>query len=74
MINLLRETKLPSIPSLDGIQDQTVRAALSAMKQIIELQGGVLPKADKLDQVVTYRKLLAAGVITQQWVNDNLGS
>jgi hypothetical protein len=74
MINLLRETKLPSIPSLDGIQDQTVRAALSAMKQIIELQAGVLPKADKLDQVVTYRKLLAAGVITQQWVNDNLGS
>lgn len=74
MIDLLRKTKSPSIPSLDGVQDPAAKAALIAIKQILEIQSGVLPKADKLDQVVTYRKLVDAGVITEAWATQHLGA
>jgi len=61
-MSLEQETKLPSIPSLDAIQDPNVRAILAAMKEILEVREGQRPKGDDLDANVTFRDLYNVGL------------
>jgi hypothetical protein len=62
MSDLNQETKVPSIPSLDNIQDVNVRNVLAAMKELLEVREGLRPKGDDLDANVTFRDLYKVGL------------
>lgn len=51
------EADLPSLPSLDGVQDPAVKKFLQAVKESIEIRAGQRPKAPQLDRAVTFRDL-----------------
>jgi hypothetical protein len=62
MSDLNQETKVPSIPSLDNIQDVNVRNVLAAIKELLEVREGLRPKGDDLDANVTFRDLYKVGL------------
>jgi hypothetical protein len=51
------EADLPSLPSLDGVQDPAVKKFLQAVKESIEIRAGQRPRAPQLDRAVTFRDL-----------------
>lgn len=68
--------KLPALPSLDGVQDPTVKKFLQAVKESIEIRTGQRPRTNKLDQALTFRDLYNYGLASfkingQEVVNTN---
>jgi hypothetical protein len=63
MSDINNPTKLPSIPSLEGINDPATRTILEAIKEILEVREGTRPKGQGLDRSVTYRDLFDAGIV-----------
>lgn len=68
------EPRLPSIAGLEGVQDQAVKTALMAMKEILEVRLGKRPNASYLDRAVTYRDMyrgnLASVVVNGQLISN----
>ena len=54
------ETKVPSIPSLNGVADPQLRSVLMAMKELLEVRDG--RRGQKEDRFVTLRELSDAGI------------
>lgn len=58
----MSETKVPAIPSLQGITDPALRTILSAIKEVLEVRDG--RRGNELDQFVKLRDLTEAKIAT----------
>lgn len=55
-------TKVPALPSLNGVSDKATRDFLTAVKELLEVRDG--RRGDALDQFVKVRDITDAGVAT----------
>jgi len=62
-MSLVTETKIQSIPDVSRITDAQTRAALTAIKQILDVREGKAPRNEPLDKSITWRGLYEAGLI-----------
>ena len=54
-VDTKNKTKVPALPSVNGVADQATRKFLSAVKELMEVREGA--RGDPLDQAVTFRDL-----------------
>lgn len=59
--DVLRETKVPALPSTAAIQDPAVKSFLDKLKELVEVREGL--RGDVLDQAVTFRDVYQQGLL-----------
>ena len=65
-MSLVTETKIQSIPDVSRVADAQVRAALTAIKQLLDVREGKTPRNEPLDKLITWRGLYEAGMVNYQ--------
>lgn len=60
-VNVLEETKVPTLPSTQMVQDPAAKAFLESLRELTEVREGII--GDRLDQNVTFRDLYHNGLL-----------